>query len=77
MQITVPDKEISRPYWPRELRTSGYVGSLKIYMGVCVLVIPKPGAADRDIAKGLELLAEQFKYEAGIKGTSKQSQIEK
>jgi len=74
MQITVPDKEISRPYWPRELRTSGYVGSLKIYVGVCVLVIPQPGAADRDIAKGLELLAEQFKYEAEIK---KQSQIEK
>ena len=70
MQITVPDKEISRPYWPKELRTGGYVGSLKIYEGLCVLVIPKPGAANRDIAKGLELLAEQFKYEAGIKPPS-------
>jgi hypothetical protein len=67
IQITIPDKKICRVYWPKELKDSGFKGDLKIYEAVCVLAIPKPDAREQDIAKGLELLAEEFKYRAKIK----------
>lgn len=62
--IKVPSRKNSQPYWPNELRDAGYVGELKILEGFCVLIIPKPDATNRDIAKTLELMAQDFKFRA-------------
>ncbi len=64
--IKVPDRKSSQPYWPEELRNEGYLGTLNIYTGVCSLVIPKPNASNKDVAKDLKLLSQQFEYKAEI-----------
>jgi len=64
--IKVPDKRNSQPYWPNELRDAGYVGPLQIHEGVCSLVIPKPTALSKDVAKDLKILAQHFEYKAEI-----------
>ncbi len=64
--IKVPDRKSSQPYWPEELRNEGYLGTLNIYIGVCSLVIPKPNASSKDIARDLKLLAQQFEYKGEV-----------
>ena len=64
--IKVPNRRNSQPYWPNELRDAGYVGSLQIHEGVCSLVIPKPSAPSKDIAKDLKILAQHFEYKAEL-----------
>jgi len=73
--IKVPDRKNCHPYWPDRLREIGYVGDLKIYEGVCSLVIPRPNAPSKDVARDLKLLSQQFEYKAeisarGSEGTS-------
>lgn len=64
MIIKVPVKQYSQPYWPEELRKGGYTGTLKIYEGFSAIIIPHPQATTKDIAKTLQLLADDFKYRA-------------
>jgi len=64
--VKVPETDHPRPYWPQELKKEGYTGNLKVFTGVCTLVIPTPNASARDIAKDLKLLAQQFEYKAEI-----------
>jgi len=69
MPITIlanPDQKAKYPriYWPGELVSAGYVGKLQVFEGSFAIVIPKPGAATKDIAKTLELLAQDFRYRA-------------
>ena len=65
MIIKVPVKRYSQPYWPQELREEGYIGALKIFQGFSAIIIPHPQATTKDIAKTLQLLADDFKYRAG------------
>lgn len=71
--IKVPETDHPRPYWPQELSKEGYKGELKVHLGVCTLVIPKPKASKRDVAKGLKIAAQQFEYEAEIEERQKPS----
>ena len=47
--INIPKLKPARAYWPEYLGKDGYTGELEIYEGVCSLVIPKPGASNKDI----------------------------
>lgn len=58
--------ENPRFYWPKELREQGYVGTLNAIPNACIVVIPKPKAKNKDIAKSLLILAEDFKHRAEI-----------
>lgn len=60
------DEKYPRPYWPQELKESGYVGDLEVVSNACVLVIPKPGTRNRDIAKSLTIMAQDFAHRAEI-----------
>jgi len=64
--IKVRDRRNCHPYWPDGLRKTGYVGDLEIREGVCSLVIPRPKASSRDIARDLKLLSQQFEYRAEL-----------
>jgi len=64
MEISVPNKEKPRIYWPRELKEGGYTGKLKILEGFSAVVIPRPRASNKDLAKTLELMAQDFRYRA-------------
>lgn len=66
--LNIPSGQYPRPYWPQELTDEGYVGKLKIFVGFCALVIPKPQASAKDIARSLQNIAEQFKWRAEIEG---------
>jgi len=66
MKINVPDNKNPRVYWPPELNDDGYSGVLNIHIGVCSLVIPKPSASDKDIAKDLKILSQQFEYKGEL-----------
>lgn len=57
-----------RPYWPQELKEDGYIGDLDAVPNACVLIIPKPGAKNRDIAKSLVIMAQDFAHRADIAG---------
>ncbi len=59
-----PDEKYPRPSWPQELKEDGYVGELTIKPNACVLVIPKPGVKNEDIAKSLEILAADYRHQA-------------
>jgi len=62
------DIEYPRPYWPKELKEEGYVGELDMIPNACIIVIPKPKAKNKDIAKSLLILAEDFKHRAEMLG---------
>jgi len=64
--IKVPNTKNSHPYWPDELRSEGYIDTLKIHAGACSLVIPHPNAGNRQVAKDLRNLAEHLEYRAEI-----------
>jgi len=66
MIVKVPDKKNCHPYWPDGLRNTGYTGDLEIHEGVCTLVIPRPGASSRDVARDLKLLSQKFEYKGDI-----------
>ena len=63
-KISIPEKPPIRVYWPENLKGDGYSGELDIREGVCTLVIPKPNAKSKDIAKDLELASKEFKNKA-------------
>ena len=63
-KIKVGDKGTA--YFPDDLREKGYVGELEAIPNACLVVIPKPGAKNKDIAKSLEILAQDFKHRAQI-----------
>lgn len=73
-KISIMDK--GHTYFPDELRDKGYTGKLEAIPNACVLVIPKPGAKDKDIARSLRILAEDFDHRAEI-GVSKKRQKKK
>jgi len=62
-KVSIPTKPPIRVYWPKNLQND-YSGELDIREGVCTLVIPKPGAKSKDIAKDLELASKEFKNKA-------------
>jgi len=62
------DTEYPRPYWPKELKEEGYVGELDMIPNACTIVIPKPGTKNRDIARSLQILAEDFLHRADMSG---------
>ena len=64
MKIKVTKKGTT--YIPDEIRNLGYEGNLEIVSNFCVLVVPKPGAKNMDIARSLEILVEDFKHRAKI-----------
>lgn len=66
--IKIPDVPRPRPYWPLTLKKEGYIGELKIFEGFSAIVIAKPEASSKDIAKTLELLTQDFKYRAQKEG---------
>ena len=59
-------------YFPDELREKGYTGKVEVIPNACVLVIPKPGADDKDVAKSLRILAQDFDHKAKIKKQGKE-----
>jgi len=65
-KINVPKNRNSRPYWPKELYDEGYIGNLNATPNACVVVIPKPGAKHKDVAKSLEILAQDYNHRANI-----------
>ena len=65
-RINIPESKPARIYWPENLQKDGYKEELEIHEGVCSLVIPKPGASDKDVAKDLKLLSQQFEHKAEI-----------
>lgn len=67
-RISIPEKPPIRIYWPENLKDDGYSDTLEIRQGVCTLVIPKPGAKSKDIAKDLELASREFKNKAEMEG---------
>ena len=64
--IKVPNRKSSQPYWLDELRDGCYVGPLDILCGVCSLVISRPHAKPKDVAKDLKILAQHLEYKAEI-----------
>jgi len=66
--INIPASKPARVYWPENLKDNGYSGTLEIREGVCTLVIPKPGAKSKDIAKDLELASREFRNKAEMEG---------
>jgi len=64
--INIPDEQYPRPYWPQNLKKTGYIGELTIFEGFSALVIPKPNTPSKDIAKDLKNLAQHFEYKADI-----------
>lgn len=63
-RIKIPGSKPYRVYWPENLQKDGYTGELEIHEGVCSLVIPKPSASNKDVAKDLKLLSQQFEHKA-------------
>lgn len=55
-------------YFSDDLRRAGYVGNLEAIPCACVMVIPKPGAKNRDIAESLEYLIKDFQQRARLEG---------
>jgi len=55
-------------YFSDDLRRAGYVGDLEAIPNACVLVIPKPGAKNRDVAESLEYMVRDFEHRARIDG---------
>lgn len=69
LKINVNEKiKNPRCYWPKELIMAGWHGALQIKANACVLVMPKPDAKAKDIARSLEILALQYKHDAEIAG---------
>jgi len=64
IKIKIPEAKHPRPYWPLTLVEESYTGELHIFEGFSAIVIPKPNASSKDIAKTLELLTQDFKYRA-------------
>lgn len=58
-------------YFSDDLRRAGYVGNLEAIPNACVMVIPKPGAKNRDIAESLEYLIRDFNHRARLEGEDK------
>jgi hypothetical protein len=54
-------------YFSGELREAGYIGDLSAIPDACVLVIPKPGSEDRDVAESLQYMAKHFEISARVK----------
>jgi len=55
-------------YFSDDLRRAGYVGNLEAIPNACVMVIPKPGAKNRDIAESLEYMIKDFDHRARLEG---------
>ncbi len=55
-------------YFSDDLREDGYVGDLDAMPNACVLIIPKPGAKNKDIAKSLMIMAQDFEHRAEMEG---------
>lgn len=68
--IKVPNTKHRRIYWPQSLIDEGYVGDLKCYEGFSAIVIAKPGASAKNVAKTLELLMQDFKGRAQMEEES-------
>lgn len=67
-RINIPESKPPRVYWPENLQKDNYTGELEIHEGVCSLVIPKPSASNKDVAKDLKLLSQQFEHKADMEG---------
>lgn len=65
-RIKVGDKGTA--YFSDDLREGGYIGDLDAIPNACVLIIPKPGAKNKDIAKSLQIMALDFIHRAEIAG---------
>lgn len=65
-KIKVGDKGTT--YIPDDLRDAGYIGDLDAIPNACVLIIPKPGAKNKDVARSLEIMAQDFAHRAEIAG---------
>ena len=55
-------------YFSDDLRRAGYTGDLEAIPNACVMVIPKPGAKNNDIAESLEYLIKDFQHRARLEG---------
>ena len=66
IRIKVGDKGTT--YFSDDLRNEGYIGDLDASPNACVLIIPKPGAKNKDIARSLEIMAQDFAHRAEIAG---------
>lgn len=64
MKIKVGEKGTA--YFSDDLREGGYTGDLEAIPNACVLIIPKPGARNKDIAKSLKIMAQDFFHRAEI-----------
>lgn len=53
-------------YFSDDLRNDGYIGDLDAITNACVLIIPKPGAKNKDIVKSLEIMVQDFRHRAEI-----------
>ena len=60
--------ETGTTYFPDDLRGKGYVGDLDAIPNACIIIIPKPGAKNKDVAKSLEIMAQDFKHRAEMAG---------
>lgn len=67
-----PGEKFPRPYWPKELIGKGYAGDIEAVPNACVLIIPKPGARARDVARSLRIMADDFEHRADISGEKKE-----
>jgi len=63
-----PTQRFPRPYWPKELTQKGYTGEMEAILNACVVVIPKPGAKNQDIAESLEYMIRDFGHRARLEG---------
>lgn len=61
-KIKVGDKGTT--YFPDDLRDKGYVGDLEAIPNACIIIIPKPGAKNKDVARSLEIMAQDFAHRA-------------
>lgn len=55
-------------YIPEELKDKGYKGKLEAIPNACVLIIPKPGSKNYDVAESLETMATDFRHKARLEG---------
>lgn len=55
-------------YFSDDLRRAGYTGDLEAIPNACVMVIPKPGAKNRDVAESLEYMIKDFNHRARLEG---------
>lgn len=59
-------------YFSDDLRRAGYTGDLEAIPNACVMVIPKPGAKNSDIAESLEYMVKDFNHRARLEGENEE-----